>query len=130
TLNSSLVWRKLYQRAETVGTEVIDGQECYKVLLTPNEGRQETMYFQRGSGLAVRMSTITQTQMGEIPVEINVSGYKTFDGIKVPVKTTQKAGGQEFTITIDSVDPNVAIPKERYDLPTEVKALAAKAAAK
>ena len=45
TFNAQLNWRKLYSKAETTGVETIDGEECYKVVLTPETGRPETTYY-------------------------------------------------------------------------------------
>jgi hypothetical protein len=129
-LNASLNWRKLYPKVELAGMETVDGEECYKVVMTPKDGQPQTMYFQKKSGLAVKITTIASSQMGEIPVSIAVTDYKNFDGVWVPAKTTQKAAGQEFTITIDKVQSNPQIPAERFALPPEIKALAAKQAVK
>ena len=74
--------------------ETVDGQECYKVVLTPAEGKPETMYFQKKSGLAVKTTTVAVSPMGEIPVEVLVANYKNFDGVLAPAKTTQKAAGR------------------------------------
>jgi len=110
------------------GVETIGGEPCYKVVLTPAEGHAETMYFQKKSGLLVKTTMVAVNQMGEIPVESAVSDYKSFDGLRVPTKVTQKAGGQEFTITIQSVRTNVEIPADRFEPPAEIKALLDKAA--
>ena len=67
--NHELNWKKLYDKAETAGVETIDGEECYKVVLTPADGKPETTYYQKKSGLAVKAGLITVNQMGEIPVE-------------------------------------------------------------
>src|SRR5580704_9935114 len=42
TFNESIRWRELYPSVETTGTEVVDGEICYKVVLTPPEGHSET----------------------------------------------------------------------------------------
>ena len=67
--------------------------------------------------------------MGEIPVELIASEYKDFGGILEPAKMTQKTGPQEFSITLDSVEVNPAIPPARFDLPADVRKLAEKAPA-
>jgi len=41
----------------------------------------------------------------------------------MPHKVTQKAAGQEFSISIDKVEYNAEIPKEKFELPAEIKAL-------
>jgi hypothetical protein len=63
-------------------------------------------------------------------VELIASDYKDFGGILEPVQVTQKTGPQEFTITLQSVEVNPAIPPERFALPDEVRKLVDKAAAK
>jgi hypothetical protein len=130
TLNSTLNWRKLYPKAETTGLETVNGEECYKVVMSPPEGHSQTMYFQKKNGLALKTTTVASSQMGEIPVSIIVSDYKNFEGVWVPAKVTQQSSGQEFIITIDSVEVNPEIPASRFALPAEVQALAAKAAAR
>jgi len=129
-MNATVNWRKLYPKVENAGIEVIDGEECYKVIMTPDEGQPVIGYYQKKSGLQVKLSTVASTQMGDIPVEMIASDYKNFGGILEPAKVTQKAGPQEFTMTLDRVEVNPVIPPERFALPDEVRALVDKAAAK
>jgi hypothetical protein len=130
SLNASLNWRKHFPKVEVAGLETVDGDECYKVVMTPPDGHAQTMYFSKKSGLAMKTTMVAASQMGEVPVAVTVTDYKNFDGVWVPSKTIQKAVGQEFTMTIESVQMNPEIPADRFALPAEVKALAAKAASK
>ncbi|HSP66992.1 MAG TPA: hypothetical protein VLN48_04655 [Bryobacteraceae bacterium] len=127
TMNSSANWRKLYPKVENQGIETIDGEECFKVVMTPAEGQPMVGYYQKKSGLQVKLTSIASTQMGDIPVELIASEYKDFGGILEPSKVTQKTGPQEFTITLDSVEANPAIPPGRFDLPADVRKLVEKA---
>jgi len=121
--NAIANWRKLFPKVETTGAESVDGVGCYKVLLTPAEGRTETRYFSRQTGLLVKVTTVAVTQMGDVPVEMRFSGYKEANGILAPSEVTQKAAGQEFTVSIESVRVNEEIPASTFALPAEVKAL-------
>jgi hypothetical protein len=127
TFNGTLNWRKLFPKVETTGIEPVDGEDCYKVLLTPKEGRAETMFFSRQSGLLMKATTVAATQMGDIPVEMRYSGYKDAGGVRSPSVITQKAAGQEFTITIEDVRVNEEIPAAKFAMPAEVQALLDKA---
>jgi len=129
-LNSTLNWRKLYPKVETTGIETIDGEECYKVVMTPVEGQPLIGFYQKKSGLQVKLTTVASSQMGDIPVELIASGYKDFGGILEPARVTQKAGPAEFTIILESVEVNPVIPAEKFALPAEVRKLADKAEAK
>jgi hypothetical protein len=126
TFRAPAEWRKLYKNAETTGVENVDDQACYKVVLTPNEGKPETRYFDKKSNLLVKLTMQLASPMGEIPTETLLSDYKEQNGLIVPRKVHQKALGQEFLITIDQVEYNIDMPKDRFDLPAEIKALAAK----
>ena len=129
-MNATVNWRKLYPKVENAGIETIDGEECFIVVMTPAEGQPITGYYQKKSGLQVKLTTVASTQLGDIPVEMIASDYRSFGGILEPAKVTQKAGPQEFTLTLERVEVNPAIPPETFALPAEVRALVDKAEAK
>jgi hypothetical protein len=129
-MSSTVNWRKLYPKVVNAGIETIDGEECFKVVMTPAEGQPITGYYQKKSGLQVKLTTVASTQLGDIPVEIIASDYKDFGGILEPAKVIQKAGPQEIIMTLERVEVNPAIPAERFALPAEVRALVDKAEAK
>ena len=129
-MNATVDWRKLYPKVVNAGIEIIDGEECYKVVMTPAEGQPITGYYQKRSGLQVKLTTVASTQMGDIPVDVIASDYKNFGGILEPAKVTQKAGPQEFTMTLDRVEVNPSIPPETFALPAEVRTLVDKTAGK
>jgi len=117
-------WREFFETAECTGIEPIDGHICYRVVLTPKEGQPETRYYDKKSYLLVRTNMILKSEMGEVPAESSVGDYRTVEGILIPFQVKQKILGQEFTVTLQSVKTNVEIPKERFALPEDVKALA------
>jgi hypothetical protein len=129
-MNATVNWRKLYPKVENQGIESIDGEECFKVVMTPVEGQPVIGYYQKKSGLQVKLTTVSTTQMGDIPVEMIASDYKNFGGILEPSKVIQKAGPQEFTMTLERVEVNPAIPPQTFALPDEVRKLVEKAEAK
>lgn len=128
TFNAQINWRKMFSKAETTGVETVDGEECYKVVLTPDSGKPETTYYQKKSGLAVKTTMIAVNQMGDVPMEVLISDYKDFGGVLTPTKVIQRAAGQEFTMTVETVKVNEEIPEDRFELPAEIKALLNKAA--
>ncbi len=125
SIQHDLHWREYFQKVECTGVEPIDGAVCYRVVLTPKEGQPETRYYDKKTSLLVRTNMIMKTEMGEIPAEMSVSDYRVVEGIKTPFLLRQKVLGQEFTVTLESMKINAAIPKDRFALPDDVKALAA-----
>src|SRR5579872_672248 len=69
-MNATVNWRKLYPKVESQGIETIDGEDCFKVVMTPAEGQPIIGYYQKKSGLQVKLTTVASTQMGDIPVEV------------------------------------------------------------
>jgi hypothetical protein len=67
--------------------------------------------------------------MGEVAVEVEVSDYKTFDGILFPTRSRQKAGGQQVEINITSITTDQPFPEGAFELPPEIKTLVANQAA-
>lgn len=125
-VNSINHWRDHYVKAETTGIETVDDQACYKVVLTPREGKPESRYFDKKTGLLVKTTQTMKSPMGEIPMEGLLSDYRNVDGVLVPHKMQQKALGQEIQMTLKTVQWNADVPKDRFDLPDDVKALAQK----
>ncbi len=130
TFNQELNWRKMFEKVETTGTETINGEECYKVVLTPAEGKPETSFYSKKTGLLLRTLATIESAMGEIETESTASDYKDFDGVRMPTKIIQKAGPQEVTLTIANEKVNESIPPEKFAIPPDIKALMNKPAAK
>jgi len=130
TFNEPLNWRKLFTKVETTGTETINGEECYEVVLTPAEGKPETSYYSKKTGLLLRTIATIESPMGETEAKATVSEYKDFGGVLMPTKMIQKFGPQEAIMTIASVKVNESIPPERFAIPADIKALMNKPAAK
>jgi len=119
-------WREQFKKAETSGVETVGGRECYKLVLTPNEGSPETRYYDTKTHLLLKVTKIVKMPMGEIPAEFSLSDYRDVGGILIPHRILQSGLGQEFLVQIDRVQQNAQIPASRFDLPEDVKALAQK----
>ena len=126
TLDPEYHWRSLYSKAETAGEESVNGEPCYKVILTPIGDDPETWFFSKQTGLVVKMSSVTTTQQGDIPVETFYSDYKQLGGVLRPTREIQKVAGQEIELRLDAAEVNVQIPAERFQFPAGVTALLAK----
>src|ERR1035441_4565391 len=66
--NAELNWRDQYKTVETVGTETVDGKECYRVVATPKNGNPKTLWYGKDSNLMVKMSAVTPSPPEEIRV--------------------------------------------------------------
>jgi outer membrane lipoprotein-sorting protein len=122
-----LHWGDQFESVETVAKEQIDDRSCYKVVLKPKVGPPETIYFDRKSGLPIRIDTVRKTEQGEIQLQTRQEDYRELDGVKWPFKTVRLATGGGATTTYttiwESIKQNEDIPEERFALPDAVQAL-------
>lgn len=116
-------WREYYSAIRTAGSEDLNGKPAWKVEMTPKQGKVETFYFDRDSGLLVRMDQTTPTPLGDIPTQVYLSDYRPIEGIQTPFAMTQKVVGQTIAIKLDKATYHAQIPPARFDLPESVKQL-------
>jgi zinc protease len=128
--NAQADWRRVFAKVETTGSEAVNGEDCYKILATPAAGKPETQFYSKKSGLLMKTIATAVSPMGEIPVEVEVSEYKSFDGVLYATRSKSKMGPQHLDITITDMSFDQPIPADLLELPGEIKALVNKAAAK
>jgi len=126
TLSRITAWREVYKSAHTVGSEDLDGKPAWRVEMTPKEGKPETFFFDRDSGLLVRTSAVHTTALGDIAADSTMSDFRLVDGVLTPFALTEKAMNQTIVMRFTSISYNVPLPKDRFDLPAPVKTLVAK----
>ena len=119
-------WREEYKSMRTVGEGDVDGNPAWKVEMTPKQGNLETFFFDKKTGLLVRMATVMATPLGEIPTDMTLSDYRQVDGISTPFTTTQNAMGQSIVMHFDKIIYNSPLANDAFNLPEPVKALLAK----
>jgi len=90
------------------------------------EGKPETFFFDRDSGLLVRISGVHTTPLGDVSAESTMSDFRPINGILTPFALTEKAMSQTIVMRFTSISYNAALPKDRFDLPAPVKALASR----
>ena len=127
-INSELNPDQYYDSIETKSLEDVNGKPCYRVDFVSKTGVKESRWYDKDSGLLVKGSVDVQSQMGPIHAESTVDDYRDVDGLKVPFKTTQTGNGLTFVVTMEKMEHNVDVPKEKLALPEDVKKLLAKQA--
>ncbi len=113
-------WREVYDSAAYVGEDSVGGALCDKLMMTAWNGKKETFYFDKKSGLLVRLEAVIETQMGNVPVDTYFEDYRRADGISMPFVTSQKFMGQTMVTRYDSVEQNVEIADSIFALPPKI----------
>jgi photosynthetic reaction center cytochrome c subunit len=71
-------------------------------------------YFDKSSGLLLRMVHYTDTPLGLNPTQVDFADYRAVDGVKTPYRWTIARPSGAFTIQLDEVQQNVPIDAARF----------------
>jgi hypothetical protein len=123
TLAVITAWREVFSAAKTIGPADVEGKPAWQVEMTPKEGKPETYFFERDSGLLVKTSAVLATAMGDIATEATMSDFRNVNGILTPFAITEKAMSQTVVMRFDKIAYNAPIPSDRFDPPSTVKSL-------
>lgn len=84
-------------KVEITADETVQGKPAAGLKVTPPDGKEFTIYFDKESGLPVRqVAKVTGFQGEEYTQESTFSDYKEFNGIKKATKVAVKRDGNDF----------------------------------
>jgi len=116
-------WRDVYASAENAGIAEVDGKKCYRIIFTTPGGETETSFFDRDSGLLVKVEKTIQSQMGEISSVAHIKDYRKTGSTLTSFETVVEVMGQKRKVTLDKVETNIELPEGIFELPDEIAAL-------
>lgn len=119
---SRLKFKSEHQVIEYAGEVEFDGQQAHKVRLVDNDDNESFEYYSAEKGYMIGMEAKVPTQMGELQMTSYMREYKEMGGVLQPTKMVQKAGPQEFVISVSEVSYE-EIDASVFELPEAVKAL-------
>jgi hypothetical protein len=97
--------------------ETIAGVEC-ETLNGSRPGRPPVrLYFDKNSGLLVRMVRYAETPVGRNATQIDYADYREMDGVKSPWRWTLSRTNGRFTIQVKEATNNVAIEDAKFAKP-------------
>jgi zinc protease len=99
------------------GTETINGEEAYKVVITGGPlDRTRTEYFSVATGFKLRTETTSKTPSGNLMQVTSYSDYRRFGAMTFPFRITQQLGGESFEMQVYSLQINEGIPYDEFRL--------------
>src|SRR5262245_57153299 len=100
--------------------QTINGKDVHVVQGTGPSGLVATFYFDKQSGLLVRMQRYVNSPVGRVPTQLDYEDYRPVARVMMPFKYSYSwlSGRDEFTIT--DVQANVAIDPTKFARPTPV----------
>ena len=101
-------------------SQTINGRDVRVVQGSGPSGLVGTFYFDKESGLLVRMQRYFNSPVGRVPAQLDYDNYRAVAGVMMPFNYSYSwlSGRDEFTIT--NVQPNVPINPAKFARPTPV----------
>ena len=114
-----LDWKQLFSKAEVTGDGTAQGKPCTKLLLTDAAGVSTTMCFDKETKLLASM----EVDLAGQTVRTDFSDYRKVGDVMAAHKMHISMPQFSFDIIATSIENNVAIPAEKFELPPDIKAL-------
>jgi photosynthetic reaction center cytochrome c subunit len=114
--------KEIYPQLRRGRPEEIRGVECETLNGSAPGHPAVRLYFEKTTGLLLRMVRYADTPMGRMPTQIDYADYKDAGGAKAAYRWTLSRPNGRFTIQISEMKANVPIDDARFRKPAgEVK---------
>ncbi|HET6931327.1 MAG TPA: c-type cytochrome [Candidatus Acidoferrum sp.] len=110
--------RELYQEFNVLPGENIDGHATFLVTTKGASAPPLHLYFDRQTGLLLRLIRYTETPLGRNPAQIDYADYREINGVRIPYQWSLSRASASFTIRITSVQENVPIDEKLFIMPS------------
>lgn len=111
--------KELFPGLAVVGREKVGDRDTYVLASRAAPNRIEKLYFDTQTGLLLRVLTITETLLAQIPEQIDFEEYKDVDGVKLPFTIRQSYVDLRdgWTRKYTEIKHNVAIDEAKFNPP-------------
>lgn len=116
--------KAIYPKMEFRIIDRIDGREVYFILATTAGNVRERLYFDIASGLLVRRIAATPTMFGNFVYQVDYTGYKAFNGVKIATTVRYSMPNINWTLKVNEVKNNIAIDDAKFTAPAAANNIA------
>lgn len=109
--------QQIYTKFAVKGTETINGRDAYVLEATLPDGGADKMYFDKESGLVIRMETQQHTSDGVQTFVEDIEDYHQVDGVKLPFTVHQTNSASSYTIRFGDVHHNTELDDSEFAQP-------------
>ena len=110
-------WKRVFTEFRAQPAAQINGREAHVLTATPQNLPPVWLYFDKQSGLLVRVLRFVETPVGSNPTEIDYADYREQGGVKTPFRWTVARPNGRFTVQIEEVEQNVPITDDKFRKP-------------
>jgi len=107
-------------RLRTLDTDQIDGKEVDVIQGNGPRNVFATLYFDKKTGLLVRMVRFGNSPIGRLPTQVEFSDYRDVDGVKMPYRIAFIWLDGRDTIQLNEIRLNTPIDAAKFGKPTSL----------
>ncbi len=109
--------RKVFAEFKSAKPETIDGKEVDVVQGINPDQPPVKLYFDKQTGLLIRMLRYANTPLGLNPTQVDFADYRSQNGAKIPFEWTIARPFGRFTIKVESAQVNEPIDPSKFTKP-------------
>ena len=125
-LHLALHLKQRFPALSAPAPEKLGDREAYVVEAAAPGRLPVKLFFDRESGLLVRLVRYADTALGLNPTQVDYGDYRDVGGVKVAFRWTVARPSGRFTVQADTTEHNVAVDDARFVMPTPTSASAPK----
>ncbi len=110
--------KQMFTQMRLRDPEKIGDKETYVVIGQRQNSTPVILYFDKDSGMLLRLVRYGETALGWLPTQIDYADYREANGMKVPYRWTLARPNGRFTIQVSELQQNVPVDDARFVRPT------------
>jgi len=109
--------KERYSKMTVLGLAQLDNCEAYVIEAAPPRGRPEKLYFDRQTGLLVRMDIVPDLGQEKMQMQAYFEDYRVVDGVKLPFAIRRARPGFTWTYQFDEIKLNAPLEDAKFNKP-------------
>jgi photosynthetic reaction center cytochrome c subunit len=106
-----------YSKLTLLGLAQLENREVYVIEAAPPRGQPDRLYFDRRTGLLVRLDRVPNPGREKMQIHIYFEEYRAVDGVKLPFAIRRVRPGFTWTYHFDEIKLNVPLDDSRFIKP-------------
>jgi photosynthetic reaction center cytochrome c subunit len=109
--------KSMFSNIRVKGSEKLGDRDAYVVVGERTAATPVILYFDKDSGLLLRLVRYGDTALGWLPTQIDYADYRETNGVKTPYRWTLARPSGRFTIQVTELQQNVPVDDSKFVKP-------------
>lgn len=109
--------KQMFAEMRLRDSEKIGDKDTYVVIGQRKNSTPIILYFDKDSGLLVRLVRYGDTALGWLPTQIDYADYREANGVKIPYRWTLARPNGRFTVQVSEMQQNVPVDDAKFVKP-------------